>query len=1217
MNLANMVSTKAQGGTEMLIILALALGILVAIFATNTDVMSGASTRFRYSKARAAVNDIGDAAKLVYEQGTGSRTKVYISLPNSIDSFTASGETIAINFKGNDETVYRNVGFEVNGTLPTRESFYWICIEAMEDNVQISNCAICGDNATGLGEGCDSSNLNQESCFTQDFERGNLSCNIDCTLNVSHCIPNDDPVVQLVGPANDTTFTDTNDITFSYNVTDATSGIANCSLVIDGTINLTTASPAEDTELSFLIENMPNGNYTWRVDCTDDSESHNSGSSETWTFEIDTIAGFEWFPNSILVFSNNTHYEIWYYFLNDSATWKGPRHDTYDTQNWLNYVVGEESPTRNEYIIATVDTNSMVQVQVLSNEIWHHNLTLTTNVNAFYRGVDVAYETISGDGLVVTNNGDRYPLYYTWNGSVWSDAITLDLGADNSQPNWVILESDPNSDEIVLVTLHSNSQVVASIWNGTNFTNTAILSNSSTVNTRECIAVAYEQQSSEAMFVWNENADYVEYRQWDGSSWDSGSNVYIPAMHSAAEYLVLDSNPFSDEIMLGVLDGGKDLNTREWSGSAWDAAHTEITDDTETSQERCFDISYETAPVEKGNALLVFGPFNIDGVAVREWNESEWVSLPSVDPYPEVTDMQVVQLTSNYSGAISFLGADDANDLHHWNFIEHNETWITAGENLGELDTTLNKVSEPFDIAFIWHDLNKPASVTNLANQSQETDWIYWTWTNPTNLDFNESIVYLDGVNVINTSNGYYNATSLSPDTNYTLTVHTKDINGNINDVDVNSTAKTTAGADVVAPASVTGLANASAHQTWIYWNWTNPTDMDFDKAIVYIHGVWKANTSNNYYNATSLSVGVSYTITVHTKDTTGNVNNSDINSTASTLDLTPPASVTNLQNQSQDTTWIYWTWTNPGDADFSQSIVYLDDVAKINTSNNYYNATGLTPDTSYTLKVHTKDTKGNVNNTDVTSTVSTLAGADVTPPASVTNLANQSQDTTWIYWTWTNPGDADFSAAIVYLDGVWKVNTSNAYYNATGLSAETSYTITVHTKDVTGNINSNDVNDSATTSPTPPSWSTEFFDDFNRANSGTVGGSWTETGGEWDILSNRAHADNCDSPGDQITSSNIDLSGKTNSTLTFDWQYDNFDSGECLNLDLNDGSGWQDNVFSQCSSGGNQDASGSQTVYLLDHISLTSTVQLRYDCLSSHTNEEAYIDNVNVSGYG
>ncbi len=89
--------------------------------------------------------------------------------------------------------------------------------------------------------------------------------------------------------------------------------------------------------------------------------------------------------------------------------------------------------------------------------------------------------------------------------------------------------------------------------------------------------------------------------------------------------------------------------------------------------------------------------------------------------------------------------------------------------------------------------------------------------------------------------------------------------------------------------------------------------------------------------------------------------------------DTTPPATVTNLANQSADTTWIYWNWTNPADADFNKSIIYINGINAANTSNNYYNATGLTQNTNYTITINTVDNLGNVNTTNVSNTAKTL----------------------------------------------------------------------------------------------------------------------------------------------------------------------------------------------------------------------------------------------------
>jgi hypothetical protein len=224
-----------------------------------------------------------------------------------------------------------------------------------------------------------------------------------------------------------------------------------------------------------------------------------------------------------------------------------------------------------------------------------------------------------------------------------------------------------------------------------------------------------------------------------------------------------------------------------------------------------------------------------------------------------------------------------------------------------------------------------------------------------------------------------------------------------------------------------------------------------------------------------------------------------------STADL-PPGTVTNLNMISRQLTWIYWNWTNPVDADFNSSIIYLNEVNVANNSDNYYNGTGLTCGTSYTLRINTKDNTGNVNTTNVTNITSTIGtnwtntswsgwsnisacyendtqvqqrnltqydanGCNLTnttfyenqtvscvnPPDAITNLASTA-GITWLYWNWTNPTDVDFNSSIVYIGATNIANTSNNYYNATGLASNTEYTITINTKDNSGNVNTTNV---------------------------------------------------------------------------------------------------------------------------------------------------------------
>jgi len=110
-------------------------------------------------------------------------------------------------------------------------------------------------------------------------------------------------------------------------------------------------------------------------------------------------------------------------------------------------------------------------------------------------------------------------------------------------------------------------------------------------------------------------------------------------------------------------------------------------------------------------------------------------------------------------------------------------------------------------------------------------------------------------------------------------------------------------------------------------------------------------------------------------------------------IDTDSPSSITNLQS-TNGTSWINWTWTNPMDSDFNHTEIYLNGIFQNNTSDEYFNATGLQPETSYTLGTRTVDNNGNVNQTWVNSTATTDKKAIPTI-------------------TWSNPADITYGTSL------------------------------------------------------------------------------------------------------------------------------------------------------------------------------------------------------------
>ncbi len=114
----------------------------------------------------------------------------------------------------------------------------------------------------------------------------------------------------------------------------------------------------------------------------------------------------------------------------------------------------------------------------------------------------------------------------------------------------------------------------------------------------------------------------------------------------------------------------------------------------------------------------------------------------------------------------------------------------------------------------------------------------------------------------------------------------------------------------------------------------------------------------------------------------------------AQDTDTTPPGSISNLEASSVGDTWIRWDWENPQDTDFGYTMLFLNGTWIANTSNTYYYARGLTPNTSYSIGTHTVDVSGNVNETWVNQTVktkSTTISASISSSSSIPHISNIS----------------------------------------------------------------------------------------------------------------------------------------------------------------------------------------------------------------------------------
>lgn len=172
--------------------------------------------------------------------------------------------------------------------------------------------------------------------------------------------------------------------------------------------------------------------------------------------------------------------------------------------------------------------------------------------------------------------------------------------------------------------------------------------------------------------------------------------------------------------------------------------------------------------------------------------------------------------------------------------------------------------------------------------------------------------------------------------------------------------------------------------------------------------------------------------------------------------DITPPSmpgnlTASNIAQTSADLSWNVST-DNVGVDHYN---VYVGGSLHGTTTGTSYSVGALTANTSYTLSVEAEDAAGNTSSS-ASVNITTASAPDVTAPTTPSSLisSNTTQTTTDLSWgaSTDNVGVDHYN---VYVNGSLAGTTSNTSTGITGLTANTTYTMSVEAEDAAGNTSS------------------------------------------------------------------------------------------------------------------------------------------------------------------
>jgi hypothetical protein len=284
------------------------------------------------------------------------------------------------------------------------------------------------------------------------------------------------------------------------------------------------------------------------------------------------------------------------------------------TTDLVHWTVLRGSPHRGECLLATLDSKDDIRIERCWQGTWSVLATIEKKARKDTRCFDLAYESTSGDALLVYYGGSDKEIYFrTWDGTALGAEQQLALP---SQCNayWIALSPHPGSDQIALVVVGDNKHLVGSIWTGGDFTETTLLEPDLFDPNTECAAAAFVQNST-ALFVWSTGLG-IRSRTWK-AIW-SELPLVVPGV-PASHWLRLAAGPGASDAHLAVLQADKLLSVHTWSGGTWNPLSRQVlTAKPVSTTWRAFDLACSSY----GELLVAYGEAGNPAVQSAVWTSA-------------------------------------------------------------------------------------------------------------------------------------------------------------------------------------------------------------------------------------------------------------------------------------------------------------------------------------------------------------------------------------------------------------------------------------------------------------------------------------------------------------------------------------------------------------------------------------------------------------------
>lgn len=131
---------SGQTAMEYLIIVSLVMVFMIPIWTYVTNTQQSTSSELALTYAKNTANQLADAADLVYSQGPPAKIRINVYIPYGVQNITIINNTVKFEVWSELGTtdIFAFSTAQINGTIPKKQGYYWIDIEATDNIVQIN-----------------------------------------------------------------------------------------------------------------------------------------------------------------------------------------------------------------------------------------------------------------------------------------------------------------------------------------------------------------------------------------------------------------------------------------------------------------------------------------------------------------------------------------------------------------------------------------------------------------------------------------------------------------------------------------------------------------------------------------------------------------------------------------------------------------------------------------------------------------------------------------------------------------------------------------------------------------------------------------------------------------------------------------------------------------------------------------------------------------------